>query len=926
MHPTTALAFMLCGLAMLLLSTKQNSLIKIGKLLSILPGVIGLIRMLNDIVGVDISIDIVLFNSLLTQESTGSVARMAPNTAFNLILASVAIITLNNETSIRKRILAQVISLILFLAAWLSVLFYLYQVERPDGSILTKIPMAPLSACCFLFLAFAILFARPDKGLMKEVSGELSGSIMARFLIPGAILVPSVLGYIRLLGGWRGLYSVEFGVAILVLTIILFFLAMTWGIVVLLNRRDLARQQVEKLVREQDALVQGIFQTSPDGLLLLKEDGTIKLANAQCGRIFGYQRDELIGKPMDILIPERFKKSHPNKTKLFFQERHARPMGNGLELYGQRKDATEFPIEISLTKMESSEGVLVSAAIRDVTERKQADDKMRFLADIASNIHDAIITSNNNFEITSWNDDAEQLLEWNRLEVTGKKAADFLTLTYDNTSNKKVLANLLRTGYWQGEIMCHTKSGKPVYVLASVSAMGDGMGKVTGYLLLARDISERKKNEALILESEQRFSKLFYQSPVMSTIFDPASGTFLDANTAFADFLERPQAEVIGKTSTELGFVMTEHERKRSLNALQSVGHTKEVEVQIIVANGKKKWASVNSTKVNLGGRECFLSAALDITEKKRVEGELALLNKELEQRVHDRSKELIESEAFNRGVLNSLGAHVAVIEGSGKIVAVNEAWNRFSQQNGETVLQRTGVGSNYFSVCEQAEKMGDVIATQVIHGLKDVRDGRTQEFIVEYPCHSPEDERWFSMRATRFGQEQTMVVITHSDVTQRKEVEMKIVENEQRFRSIYETSLDAILLTKTDGTILSANAAACKLFGRSEEEIIQLGRSALVDHSDERVAAGFAHRQKTGRVHGIWRHFRKDGSKFFGEVSSVVFKSSSGEERASVFIRDLTDRMSMESLLFEKNNSFNFLSRTVPHRLLCLIGICGIS
>ncbi|MEX2524749.1 MAG: PAS domain S-box protein [Gammaproteobacteria bacterium] len=143
------------------------------------------------------------------------------------------------------------------------------------------------------------------------------------------------------------------------------------GTLVMSAIRDISeRKKAEQKFRD-------LLESAPDAMVIVSQDGKIALINSQTEKLFGYEREALLGLPVETLIPERFRQHHPGHRKRFFKNPNFRPMGVGLELYGLRRDGTEFPVEISLSPLDTEEGMLVSGTIRDITERKRFEQALQ---------------------------------------------------------------------------------------------------------------------------------------------------------------------------------------------------------------------------------------------------------------------------------------------------------------------------------------------------------------------------------------------------------------------------------------------------------------------------------------------------------------------------------------------------------------------
>jgi len=402
---------------------------------------------------------------------------------------------------------------------------------------------------------------------------------------------------------------------------------------------------------------------------------------------------------------------------------------------------------------------------------------------------------------------AGMLLGLNRKELIEQPLARFI-VSEDQDRWHRHVQEVLKTGTRQTcELRLRKKTGASYCLYLESLAVHEEPGRITHWRTSILDISDRKGAEQE-LDTERAQLGAIIGSAMDAIITVDEQERVRLFNQAAESMFGCRAAEVIGQPLDR--FIP---ERYRQAHHGHMSAFAKEAQpsfrgarradnLYALRANGEEFPFEAAISHVVVGSRKLFTVILRDVTERKRAEDALR------------------SSDAFTLGILNSLAAHICVLNKSGIIIKTNDAWKKFARGNSDNAAIAVDVGKNYLEVCRQAIAAGQPTVGTTLDGIEAVMEGRESSFIQEYPCHSPEEQRWFQMRVTPLKGAEG-VVIAHTDISERVRMGLAL---EQHVRLVDEKRAELESLTG-------------KLIQAQEQERKRIARE-LHDDFNQRVAA----------------------------------------------------------------------------------------
>lgn len=324
-------------------------------------------------------------------------------------------------------------------------------------------------------------------------------------------------------------------------------------------------------------------------------------------------------------------------------------------------------------------------------------------------------------------------------------------------------------------------------------------------------VAEKNQLKDAFLKSENQFMDVVNNFPI--GCFIQIEGKFAFVNPMICEYLGyKSQDDLLGKSILEFVHPDSHAEIKKRIHFLndRKIAFKEPLLSRFIRKDGKEVWIHTTAIPIVYKGRHGAFVYFENVSEKRDFEAQMK------------------NAGSISEAVLNSLSASICVLNEEGVITSVNQNWKAFAENESGDSQTVIGVGMNYLSVCERSAASGDSLAHQVLHGIKDVLNGNTPHFNIEYPCHSSTEKRWFVMNVVPLQKDQLGVVISHQNTTEIKLSELEKQESQRRFVNAFEHAPIGMAVVSLNGEILKVNPAFCFLLGFSTDDLLQKGMEDL--------------------------------------------------------------------------------------------------
>jgi PAS domain S-box-containing protein len=639
------------------------------------------------------------------------------------------------------------------------------------------------------------------------------------------------------------------------------------------------RKQAELALKESEEKYYSLFNEARDGIVLIEaKSGQIVDCNPEFERICGRKLGGL--RHMKIWETRPQDKVEAAERKYVEVRENGKGWSDKLDM--QTPDGELVPVEFVGKVVEIGGRKYIQSLVRDISFRKKAEEQLRYQASLLENVSDAVISTDMDFSIKSWNRAAEHIYGWKEEDAIGKNVDDVTRTEYPDGNGEDIIKRIIEAGFWTGEVLQQRKDGKAINIQASMTIVKDANGDPVGAVSVNRDITQRLETQEALRRSEKEF-KDFVENALVGVVKTNLKGEVLYANQAAAEMFGFESPEV-GMMEGVLSRYKDPLKREAFLKELMTKGKVQQYEHQLLTRTGETKDIIMSA----LFDGETLSGVLIDITPLRRAE------------------RERMESEEKYRSLVERAGAGIATSDLEGRFSYVNEELCRMIGYSEEELIgkpfidfihhdDQEGILELFLSAFENPQKEQE-LEFRVIH-----KEGHTVDL------YSRPTIFWLEDEIAGFN-----AIIT--DVTARKKAEEALIESEERMKSTLSSMDDLIYVLDEDGVFIDYHepidesrqyAPPESFIGKGYGEVFPPEVSKMLEHAIREVST-------TGLVQQLDHSLDVGGeTRWFSSKVSQRLNRLGSFAGVTVVSRDMTERKMAEDAVRESEERYRLLAES---------------
>lgn len=652
------------------------------------------------------------------------------------------------------------------------------------------------------------------------------------------------------------------------------------GVVLVVN--DVSDRRIaENALRESENRYRNLFDNATDAIIVQSLKGSIMSVNNEACRLLGYEKKELYNLNFsDLVYPE-------NPTFVSRIVDTIKQSGsNRFEAQYKRRDGSPVDVEVTMRIIKLLDEEVVQSFVRDISERKKSQKEINMLAHAVKSISECVSITDLQNKLIFVNDAFVRTYGYRLEELYGKSLNIIRSQKNPPGLLEEIKQKTLKGG-WQGEMINRTKEGTEFPIFLSTSVVRNERGEPVATIGVANDITERKRLENALRDSERDYKGLFENAHDAILIFRPGDEIILDINQSACEIYGFSRMEFIGMSLE--GIFADMNIGRENISAIVKDGNSRRFESVHRKKDGSEMFLEINAAVVDYKGQRAIMSINRDITERKKAVEALVLSEKRF-QDLYDSAPDMYFS-VYENGTIKSVNKYGAEYLG----YTVEELY-----------------GKNLFDIIHSTDRQAvKEKLSQIFSNSKD------SQLELEYRnVRKNGSSIWVRERTRLIYDDRGMpaeIFITCRDVTERKRTEEILKEREELYRAMFEKNQAVKLLVDPEsGDIVDANIAACRFYGYDIDNLKNKNFADINVLSREEIAGELLSARSEETSYFILQN--KIGS---GEIRDVEVYTGPIEVRGRTLlfciVNDITERKRAQKALLESEEKYKNLAEHAP-------------